>query len=383
VLHPIKRAKCGKKLQAIVELQHQLLAFACDPACTSAHLTKPEFIKRFGPDKGGWLWARFAIGRPPILETLTTLVMLSSPERQAILAAFEHDICFEEHYDDDTFTFTFRILSPDAQIAVKSFLQKFYDPLLTRSGYPKAVHGDDGVFSRDDLVRAFWNSNPDLGVCPACDGQKPDEADSKVSADVDHFLPKSKYPFLSCHEHNLLPLCISCNRFFKLDTDPIDDHTHMPMLRTFHPYHRPARPSIQLIVGRDNSGGYSLQMAGMTDTDAQPVVNLERLLRLQSRWQKRIKSAIAFVCADLRRARRKMQRCGRAPIRDDLKEELEDIYVSIKEQWGQQVNHYLYAYYVQWAKGDRDEFAELWNEFSGGRAGQASVGALPVIRNCK
>jgi hypothetical protein len=308
VLHPIKQAKCGKKLQAIVELQHQLLAFVCDPACTSAHLAKPEFVKQFGPDKGSWLWARFTAGRSPVLEVLTTLVKLSVTDRQVILAAFEHDIRFEEHYDDDAFTFTFRVLSPDAQVAAKSLLQKFYDPLLTRSGYPKAVHGDDGIFNRDDLIRAFWNSNPDLGVCPACDGQKPDEVDSKVYADVDHFLPKSEYPFLSCHEHNLLPLCIPCNRPFKSKKDPIDDHIHMPMLRTFHPYHLPARPNIQLVIGRNDNGGYLLQVVGRTDAYAQPVVNLERLLRLQSRWQERIKSAVAFVRADLSRASRKMQR---------------------------------------------------------------------------
>ena len=121
----------------------------------------------------------------------------------------------------------------------------------------------------------------------------------------------------------------------------------------------------------------------MTDSDTQPVVNLERLLRLQSRWQQRIKGAVTFVCADLRRAGRKMQRREQTPTRHELRKELVDMYVSIKEQWGQQVNHYLYAYYVQWAKDDPDEFAELWSEFSGGRAGQASVGALPVIRNCK
>ena len=131
------------------------------------------------------------------------------------------------------------------------------------------------------------------------------------------------------------------------------------------------------------AGGYSLQIVGVTDADAQPVFNLERLLRLQSRWQKRIKSAIAFVCADLGRARRKMQHREQTPTEDDLQEELEDMYISIKEQWGQQVNHYLYAYYVQWAKDNRDEFAELWVEFSGGGAQQASVGALPVIRDCK
>ena len=52
--------------------------------------------------------------------------------------------------------------------------------------------------------------------------------------DIEHFLPRSKYPDLSINLYNWLPVCISCNQRLKSDSDPLD------IVRTwwkiFHPY---------------------------------------------------------------------------------------------------------------------------------------------------
>lgn len=38
-----------------------------------------------------------------------------------------------------------------------------------------------------------------------------DEKDNKVYCQLDHFLPKSRYPYLSISLYNLIPVCSNCN----------------------------------------------------------------------------------------------------------------------------------------------------------------------------
>ena len=66
-----------------------------------------------------------------------------------------------------------------------------------------------------------------LEVCPYCGRQRvnmasvPDRPDSKPP--IDHFLPKSKYPFLAMSFFNLIPCCTVCNEFAnKGDFDPLE-----------------------------------------------------------------------------------------------------------------------------------------------------------------
>lgn len=49
--------------------------------------------------------------------------------------------------------------------------------------------------------------------------------------DIEHFLPRSKFPELSVNPYNLLPVCISCNQRLKSDNNPIEWWKEV-----FHPY---------------------------------------------------------------------------------------------------------------------------------------------------
>lgn len=55
-------------------------------------------------------------------------------------------------------------------------------------------------------------------VCPYCNRQYINtyiDKNSKMRADIDHFYPKSKYPFLAVSLYNLIPSCHSCNSSLK------------------------------------------------------------------------------------------------------------------------------------------------------------------------
>lgn len=62
-------------------------------------------------------------------------------------------------------------------------------------------------FSKRVFFKNFKYENR-ITACPYCDV---DTTTLKANNNLDHFLPKSKYPFISMSALNLVPCCISCN----------------------------------------------------------------------------------------------------------------------------------------------------------------------------
>ncbi|OTW93892.1 hypothetical protein BK702_03770 [Bacillus thuringiensis serovar cameroun] len=64
--------------------------------------------------------------------------------------------------------------------------------------------------------------NLNVPVCPYCNRQYISTLHTKsgkTRADLDHFSPKSKYPYLALSFYNLIPSCKVCNSSFKLNKD--------------------------------------------------------------------------------------------------------------------------------------------------------------------
>jgi 5-methylcytosine-specific restriction endonuclease McrA len=73
-------------------------------------------------------------------------------------------------------------------------------------------------------LRTSWNRHKlislmDIRTCPYCNRQfitnYRDTNDNKTTADLDHFYPQSKYPFLALSLYNFVPSCQICNSRFK------------------------------------------------------------------------------------------------------------------------------------------------------------------------
>jgi len=109
--------------------------------------------------------------------------------------------------------------------------------------------------------QSFVNSKSDWGayhltkdlkvdVCPYCNRNYTHtlEDNGKTRPELDHFYPKSKYPFLALSIYNLIPSCHVCNSNFKRDIDFYSD-IHV------HPHEESFSDSGRFIIKTDDSKG--------------------------------------------------------------------------------------------------------------------------------
>lgn len=93
------------------------------------------------------------------------------------------------------------------ELFIDFFYEKFFD-------YPKIWTLIDPVkyktiqLSRKMFVENFKKEN-DIEVCPYCDM---DTTYNLTNNEIEHFMPKSIFPFLSMNANNLIPSCQSCNK---------------------------------------------------------------------------------------------------------------------------------------------------------------------------
>lgn len=89
---------------------------------------------------------------------------------------------------------------------------------------------------KDELKKQFFNLFENLNVCPYCNRNfiNPIYKENSVgsdnknqSPDIEHFFPKSIYPFLSLSISNLLPSCAFCNKI-KSDVDTFQHNCLSP-----------------------------------------------------------------------------------------------------------------------------------------------------------
>ena len=83
-------------------------------------------------------------------------------------------------------------------------------------------------------------------MCPFC-GCEYFDAPGAPREDLDHYLPKSLYPFAAANLRNLVPMGMKCNERYKLAQDILRDAAGVRR-RSFDPY---AERQIKVIL--DNS----------------------------------------------------------------------------------------------------------------------------------
>ena len=202
MLHPLQPLGIAAELKAALEIQRQVLAWALTP---SQPLTEAEIRRQFAAPWADWLAGRFMLkggNNDFVRETEVVRVCAKKAgAKRRILRAFEHDITFDA-LSDPAFTFHYHTkLSEAEREALQPLMAGFYDWLCS-PGLPRL---GGGVLTRDALIADYCTANPDVVVCPSCDGRRSDAIGEKVFADCDHYLPKSLYPFVAIHPANLLP----------------------------------------------------------------------------------------------------------------------------------------------------------------------------------
>ena len=89
----------------------------------------------------------------------------------------------------------------------------------------KFVNFTQNNIGKAKAFEGCWNAYifalmSEINVCPYCNRQFISpiySEEGKVRGDIDHFLPKSLYPYFSMSLYNLIPVCKSCNQSLKRD----------------------------------------------------------------------------------------------------------------------------------------------------------------------
>lgn len=143
------------------------------------------------------------------------------------------------------------------------------------------AHGYDGeyskgtpVFKKSDFVKLL-----NLRICPYCGrafiyGVQRVGSKTVVKPQIDHFLPKSKYPFLALSFMNLIPSCQTCNmKDCKGDNDPIANYIVPVKYMIQYPYEfDTSKVTFEYVLkgsryNRDDNFGVSVNYHGDRDLE--------------------------------------------------------------------------------------------------------------------
>jgi len=366
MLHKIELPTYDQNLECIVQIQQKIISFVCDPS-TPPRPGEDVFKRVFNDQIGAWLyrWLQKKSKKKTFYEELCTLIAYLrqySSLRPQLIDAFQNDIDFFNHLNDASFVFFFstRLQKKVGQM-IAPVMIAFYDDVL-RTGFPPCI----AIFDRKTFLKTFWTTNKNLGVCPACDSPKPDINDQYINCDIDHFLPKSLYPFLSMHAPNLVPICTDCNRYIKRDGDPVDQALDAPLTNIFHPFGKPALDvmpalnAIKVAVNRKPKGGeYQISLEEITGGISRRVAGLKRVYKLETRWLERLKAEIESIRKTIKNAGKRFLQKSSMSANDIVRELLEAILDDYDQKIGVEHYYILQSSYARYALCDTEEFASL------------------------
>ena len=113
-----------------------------------------------------------------------------------------------------TFRFSFRNPTDDKEKTIVKDVRRILDNIFDYDGFNKGATVNYGKKSY------LWNRHlyvikTGVKVCPYCNREYitsyVDDEHEKTTADVDHYFPKSLYPYLQMNINNMIPSCNVCN----------------------------------------------------------------------------------------------------------------------------------------------------------------------------
>ncbi|MDV6345297.1 hypothetical protein R2Q26_12190 [Nitrosomonas sp. Is37] len=303
----------------MVKFQSDLLHALCDPNLTGSHVTI-EWVKLRRPDiDTDWIdrfCAWYKSGKS-ILDRMQVVAALPNADKQMLVDHYATNIFYADAFDN--FKAPPAIaplpggLSSNAAAAYRDFFELFYDPIFySNKGYPiiDSPNTNNKRFSKDNYLEAYHAANPDVKVCPLCDG-------SMDGAELDHWLAKKHLPELNCYPQNLVEICGTCNsRSNKGEKLALDSKTTKPFDSWFHPHLRPAAGHFEIKIDQ------GVPMLVSDDPLIQTKLNkLDGLINLSERWSNEYRNQFNGIKRYIR------SQCRRGTVFDEngLKDKLESL----------------------------------------------------------
>ncbi len=303
MLHRINLPDCAHHLDWIVRLQGDLLRLLCDANLCAENVTV-DWVKAQRPDLDTKWTERYCAwfrNGKTILDRMQAVANLPSIEKQDVLTHYEHNLRYPEAFHaalplPPVTTVLSDGLSAIAIGAYRDFFEMHYAPIFYRDkGYPiDAADLSGQQFTRDHYLKAYRTANPNMQVCPICDG-------SMDGAELDHWLAQKHLPELNCHPQNLVEICHSCNsRTNKGERLTLDPGEPDPFANWLHPHLRPAAGQSEIKVEHGIPRLASNDPVVQTRFD-----KFSSLVNLTRRWTKEYRTQFKGIQNRIRHHRRR------------------------------------------------------------------------------
>lgn len=295
MLKPISYSKWSPALGACQRMMRTFALWLCDPTVKKTSVSQSGLVNALGTSiEGAWLWEflKREVNTTPLLNHAKTLASLSEAEKASLREWVAKTTDVSSHFSLTSSVPPLPTTSPLASKkdwnALQTLMEAFYSPGLT-NGLPFDA---DGVATLDkskqvtytkfkeEFVRQhkFDKNDGAREICVMCGAEQ-------RKAHVDHWVAKAKYPLLSICADNLIPMCDDCNEAPNKGSEPV--HTKGAFQDWFHPHKRHPAGKLEL---RINFPVFTIEMKSKNSADAQRVVNLNRLLKLEARWSKELRA---------------------------------------------------------------------------------------------
>lgn len=343
MLHPTNLPDCESILQRLLDFQERLLEYACK----HTDILQPDLELTFGKELADWLY----VNRQLMLDPLKRFAKLPQIEKDAVLTAYRHDRQYPAGKDDPTFTFLLRVdgTSPQACKDVKDWLVGSYKQFAEKIGFHPGCWAGAGTehFHKRHWHQSYLERNPKQHTCVACDSTL------NQGRTVEHYFPKAKYPVLSVHPHNLIPLCGKCNH----DKGEKDVLGGAAITEVFLPYHRFFSPVAHLAFSSMPSGIEEVALKPSSPAPEIPkqIARFSDLFGLPKRWQDNFHEIQEIAKQQLRTHMRAWRDAGKTVDKATLPSLIEKTCEYMKEDWGQFNYFYPATEWLNWAKDNKFE----------------------------
>jgi hypothetical protein len=296
MLHEVPNSNYRNRLLQVVELQRILMNELCNLAAGSVvnlqwlqniwPITPVDWVERF------WTLpktSRSAESPGQRSIWIATIAAGAVGEKQTIADMVAEQLRFSEIYSNPpSIRLTTHAWDTPVMDAVNKLLKSFYDPLFYQGNginFPP-----DGLFHKDDFIRGFV---PAVKICPYTDNVVQDTK-------LDHFLPKDRYPMLSCHPDNLIPCSTDSNSGSHKGTEPPLDPNEPDQARNwFHPRIRNAIGKYRLTFPDGVAPQPRIIFTAIDPADQTRLTNMEQMFGLNEFWGKFLDDEVQSVASDI------------------------------------------------------------------------------------
>ena len=294
MLHKVNPPGCQDDLKRLLDFQMNVVRFALR---ATPGFDEVALKTGLGNACGTWLWERMYehrdLAKPTEFEKAYRALVdhaSSNPvDVPTVLQVMDHDLTFPTAWGQDGFKFKWPTLTDAWQKKMARVLEVFYAWLGSGTLDATLMGCSTSELTRLSLMTSYRKVNKP--VCPYCDGPAGDWTETKDANDADHWLPKKRYPLFAVHWANLFRVCAECNRYFKLDKDPLAPRGSNELETSYHPFYCPAPAGLVVVSEELTTGEWSVKL--VDSTHPQRAKNLNNMLDLEKRLIGRINASVS------------------------------------------------------------------------------------------